>query len=499
MPISGSPAENGLHRRVTFAFGGTFAIVVADRAAQILITAVLARTLTPADFGVVAAATVFVSFLTMVSQMGIGAALIQAPQLTQRTVSAAMVSVLATAVVALVAAMAAAPLIGQWFRNPDVVGVVRVLGLNCIIQALTVIPNALMMRGLRGRTISSIEMAAAAIGTGAVAVPMAFMGWGYWSLAVGVLAQTVVRTVLLWMLARPNTSLEFDLADMTRLWRRGSGYLLNNILNKLSAEGDRWVVGRYLTPTGLGLYSKASGLMSFPSRLYGTALDRVAFPAFAKVQNEKDRMRRAYADALSLTAVVGLPLTVLLVFTGPQAILLVLGSQWVGMIGPFKILSLAIYFRLADKTNAALLRGAGRPFLISGGQACYGAMVFFGGLWAVRHGIEAVAWVVAAAALVANVLLTVLAMRTARLSLWSLPLAHAPGVAAAILTAVALTPAGWAAEHYALAPFPALALAGLCLGAAALAAIVLAPRIFLGRSGMRVLAVVFPWLARAHG
>jgi O-antigen/teichoic acid export membrane protein len=501
MPISGSsapdqPPEADLHRKVTFAFGGTFAIVMADRAVQIFITAILARALTPADFGVVTAAMVFVSFLTLISQMGIGAALVQSPQLTQRALSAGLVSVVGAAVLAILTAQAAAPFIGGWFRNPDVTNVVRVLSLNCLIQALTVIPNVTLMRGLRARSISLIELMASALGSGAVAIPMALAGWGYWALVAGAMVQTATRTGLFWALAKPRTNLDFGLSDVTGLWRKGSGFFLSNVLNKAASESDRWVVGRHLTTTGLGLYSKASGLMTFPARLYGAVLDRVAFPAFAKVQNEAERMGRAYSDALSLTAVVGLPLSVLLAFTAPQAILLVLGPQWIGAIDPFKILSLAIYFRLADKVNAALLKGAGRPSLVSAAHALYGVVVFFGGLWAVRYGLEAVAWMVAVAALLTNMLLTFLAMRIARLSLWRLLPAHAPGVASAILAACTLAPAVWVAERFALAPFTSLAVAGLSLGMVGLAVIALAPRIFLGEPGMRVVEVVVPRLTR---
>ncbi|HEX6859855.1 MAG TPA: lipopolysaccharide biosynthesis protein [Caulobacteraceae bacterium] len=491
-PEEGASESPGLHRKVTFAFSGTMVIVLFDRAIQIGIMAVLARALAPSAFGVLTASMVFVSSLTLLSQMGVGAVLIQAPKLDERLQAVAQASVFLTGVAAFAIAQLGAPLIGGWFRTPYVVDVIRVLGLSCLMQAAMTIPSALLMRQLRARTLSLIDLIASAFGMGVVAVPMAISGFGYWALIGGALTQTGLRTAMLWALARPSMRMVFSLSELLALWRRGSGFLLNNVLNKIGAEGDRWIVGRYAGSAHLGLYSKASGLMTFPARLYNAAIDRVAFPAFARVQTEATRMRRAYAEALSLTALVGLPLTAALVFLGPRVILLLLGAKWIGAIVPFKILSLAIYFRLADRANISLLKGAGRPLLVSAAQALYGLLVISLSALFIHRGIEAVAWAVALSAVVVNATFTTLAVRTTRLPLRALIPAHLPGVAAALLTIAVLAPITWVANTLGWPPFPTLVAGGAALAATGLLALYIAPRLFLGEAGLRVLRVFAP-------
>jgi len=481
-------------RQVATAFGDTLMIVGVDRIIQILLTALVARLVTPGQFGVSTAALMVVNGLALVAFLGIGGLMIQTPKLTDRMLAVAQVTVFLSSVIATAAAWAMAPLAALWFKRPDLIDAIRVLSISCVIQALFLAPNVILMRSLKARTLSLIDLASGASGTLLVTAPAALMGMGYWALILGALAQSVVKLALLWRVARPKKVLGFSFLEAKALVRGGSGYLTTNALHKVASEGDQLIVGRYLSAYDLGLYHRANGLMSFPSRFYGTLLDRVAFPAFAQVQSDADRLRTSYLHAISLTALLGWPLAVVLFLSGADAIMFVLGPAWMGAAWPLKVLCAATYFKLSDRVNATLLRGSGRPYLMAISQSLFAVLMLGGCIWASRFGLVGIAAAVMAAAVVCDVMLTLFAARISKVSFASFARAQGPGLALAVLLALILTPIVYFARQGDWSAFTTLAALGLASGFTTLAACRWAPRVFLGRAG-RTLAEL--GLARA--
>jgi len=473
----------GLRHAVTSATGATFAIFAMDRVVQVAFLAVLARLLLPAEFAVAAAASLFVSLVTLAAHMGVGSALVQRPGLTEHTVLTARTMVVGAAVILCIAAEFAAPLVGGWFRLPEVTDAVRVLVPVCVIQAITFAPNALLTRRLRARDLSLIDLCSGIVSQGLVAIPLALMGWSYWALVAGALTQALVRMTAILTMQRLPLRLPFDASEARRLWSRGVGFSLTGFLQRATAGSDRLIVGRFLPATDLGLYARANGLMAFPAALYGAVADRVAFPAFARVQTEPRRLGAAYSQAIALTALVGAPVTALLVLLGPEVIRFILGPNWLGAIAPFKILAAAAYFRMADRVNGTLLRGAGRPYLMAGGQVVIAAAMIVGCLWAAPRGISAVAVVVVGASVLSYLLLTALAMRVAGLSLGGLARAHASPLAAAALVVAVVWPLTYVARSQEWSAFATLAVAGAALATVGAPALLLMPRLFLGSAG----------------
>jgi len=197
-PPRGEPAGRraGLGHRVTSAITASFAVFVVARLLQVGFLAALARLLSPADFGVAAAAAAFLSIVTLVAQMGVGTAIVQSPVLTDRTINVANTIILAMAVLVFGLMEIGAPLVATWFRNDLMTPVVRVVALAGLGFAVAAVPQGLLTRDLRARDLALIDLAAAAAGTGLVAIPLAIIGWGYWALITGLIVQAFTRAVL---------------------------------------------------------------------------------------------------------------------------------------------------------------------------------------------------------------------------------------------------------------------------------------------------------------
>lgn len=489
-PTQGEPAERrpGLGHRVTSALTASFAVFAVARLLQVAFLATLARLLSPADFGVAAAATAFLSIVTLVAQMGVGTAIVQSPVLTDRTINVANSIILAMAVLFFGLMEIGAPLVAAWFRNDLMTHVVRVVALAGLGFAVTAIPQGLLMRDLRARDLALIDLAGAVAGTALVAIPLAILGWGYWALIIGLIVQSFTRAVLVRFAARRSFPFTVDGGEIRRLWARGAGFSLVVLFTRIASLSDRFIVGRYLPIAALGLYSRANSLMGFPESLYGQVVERVAFPAFAQVQNERERLRTAYMHGLSLMAVLGIPLTIALVAVASELVRFVLGGGWQGVIWPFRILSLAMYFRLSVRVGGTVLRSGGQPYLLAAAQLVFAVLTVVGCLFGARFGLIGICAAVVAATTLNYVVVTFLACRRTGLGFLDYARAQLNGLACGALAVVVVIPALLAARRLDFNAFETVTSVGAACGLAALGAILLAPGLFLGPAGSLVLS-----------
>ena len=490
MGTTGGDSERGgrgplsaLGSTVTLTFSATFVLFCLDRAIQLGILAILARTLTPAEFGIAAGATMLVSIASQLCQFGMGPALIQAARLTDAALAASRALIFAMALGCFAALQILAPYAGEWFRSAEVTDAVRVLAFLCLINAVGLIPHSALIRDLRARDVSLVDVVCGLIGNGLGAVPLALVGWGFWALVWGAVVQTAAKAAAVEVLARIPWTFSFNWAEAQRFWTKGLGFSLTLLLHRVALESDRLIVGRFLNTTALGLYSRANGLMALPSTLFGAVVDRVVFPAFSKVQDDRIRIRRGYGQALSLTALLGGTLSIFLVFQGANVIRFVLGPAWEAAIVPFNILCAAIYFRLSDRVSGTLLRGAGKPYLMASLQTVSALVTIGGCLLAHPYGMSGIAAAVVVGAVISYVLMTTAAVLVAHLNLKDFALSQRHGLAASSLIAAVLYPVGVLSQQWEWSAFLSLAFAGLATGVALLSAAAFFPKVFLGTAG----------------
>jgi len=467
--------------------GQSMAVYAVARVTTIVFAAILARLLTPADFGLAAAATVALSFLNLGSRFGISTALIQAPSLDDGMVRTAKSMVLIAAVTVFAAGELFAPAIAAWFRHPGLTDVLRVTFFCLLINAISVVPQGLLTRALRARDLALIDFAAACVSAVVISIPMAWAGFGYWSLVAGSLGSALTRGVIMRLAVKLPPGLSLETSALRRLWLQGGGFTLAGLLTRFCAEADKLIVGRYLGPAQLGFYTRANSVAGIPAFLYDLVIDRAAMPAFAAVQNDPDRLKRAYERAVSLIALLGIPLAVLIAAMAPDIVRFVLGPGWGATIVPLRVLSLVLYVRFAGKPGTTVLTGTGKPYLISAIQVVFLATIVAGCLWAWRFGVVGIAWAVAFATTLDYTLMTWAACRRTGLLLGRVVRAHLAGLLNGLLVVAVLVPTVLAAHQAALPSLVNLVLA-LCVavGAYALAAI-LSPRLFLGQAGQEFL------------
>jgi PST family polysaccharide transporter len=494
-PTPSSFNRGTLTRTVAKEATSTFFLYLVDRLIQLLVIAILSRLLTPADYGVVAAAGVFLVWLNGLSQMGVSLSLVQAHQLTPRMIAVGQTILLGTSLFFFLLVELSAPFVGAWFHNPAIVNVLRVLGVALLLQALTGVPEALMMRELRARDLRLVEVLSSVVAALFVAVPMAFLGYGYWALVALTLMQPALKLVALQLMVSYPRRPGFHLATARHLMFRGGGFSLVSILNLVAKSADNLIVGRYMSVLALGYYSRAYTLSNLPTNLYSQVADRVVFPAIARVQHEPERLRRAFLQGISLTAMLGIPSAILMIATAPELIRLLLGQKWTGTVGPFLGLSIAIYFRLSYKVVNTMIIGIGPVYTVAMLQGVYAISIIAVCLLCFPYGVFAVAAGVSMAIIFNWVLAALLSLKRVGVDLWTFARAHAPGISLGVLLALAAFPLRVLCGKYGLPDFATFAIvvagSGVAVGAGAL----VAPRLFLGEHGQAASAIVRDMIA----
>ncbi|GAA0740591.1 lipopolysaccharide biosynthesis protein [Ideonella azotifigens] len=485
LPPAGPDAPAGRHlsRKVTSAVASTSVFHGAGMGFDLLLTALLSRLLTPADYGIVAAAMLFLALCNLLREVGIGATVVQLQQLSKRDQRTGMTLVLMSAVLLFGVAQACARAFADFMHLPAAEGALRFLSLIIVIQAFSTVAEGLLLRRLQVSRVMKAELGAKMLAYTGVGIGLALAGAGYWALVGAMLAEALLRAVALIWLAKPELTPLLDRECARRLLGTGGGFTASRVLNFIALRADVTIVGRHLDAASLGLYSRAYKLMSMPTDLYAKVADRVVFPAMARVQDEPERLRTAYLRGVQLTALMGLPLTAAVFLLAPDLVAVLLGPQWTAVVPVFSVLAIGTYFRLGARVSGSLLRakGAVRELVIS--QAFYAVLTIGGSLYAVRHGLVAVGMAVGLAIVLWFVLITVQACRAVGVSVGAFLAAHGHGLLLGAVLGVAL----WSLRyglHRLEVPAPAVLLAAGAALALLAGLLVAWPRAaLLGRDG----------------
>lgn len=443
-------------------------------ALQLAVLAVLGRLLTPTDYGLLSAAMVVVGFSEIVSQLGVGPALIQRLELEDRHIDTAFVSAVGLCLLLGAGIWLIAPAAAVFFHSQDLTEVIRALAWVFPISGIGTVAESLARRQLRFRLLARLDVISYAVGYGLVAIPLAFAGKGVWALVVGEITKSALRSGILLVDRPPRLRWLAEWRAFRELMYFGGGFTVGKMAYFFAMRGDNLMVGYLLGPAPLGLYSRAYQLMSGPAAALGMVLDQVLFPVMAKVQASPRRLELAYRRAVALVAALALPLSAVVFVLAPEIVRVILGPRWGDVVFPFRVLAVAMLFQTSTRISDSLARATGAVYRRAWRQIIF-ALLVVGGAWAGHGwGIPGVACGVLAAILINYAMMTQLCLDVAEMSWSALARAHVPAL---VLTALA-APVAW--------------LVAVALRAQGLPAILVLGGALLATAGWTA------WLARRH-
>ncbi len=371
--------------------GWTSLAMGAQAVLQIVALVFLARLLSPQEFGLFAAALVVGGFSSMFSELGVSPAIVQRKELESRHVrSGFTLSVTLSLVMGFVVFMSAEAIAG-FFRIPALADVVRVMVIGFPLQGISTVAQSMAMRNFRFRWLALVDAASFALGFVVVAPVLTVLNFGVYALVGAYLTQQGVRTLVL-LFGQPHEKKPMlQRQAVGELLYFGAGFTLAKLGNFFATQADNMVVGRWLGPTALGLYSNAYQLMASPATLMGQVLDRVLFPTMASVQHEPERLVRAYRSGVFVCSTVMLPVSAIIMILAPEIVHILLGPVWAGVTVPLRILACGMLFRTSYKISDTVVRATGAVYARAWRQAIFAVAVLVGAIVGQNWGLAGVA------------------------------------------------------------------------------------------------------------
>ncbi|MBX9244518.1 lipopolysaccharide biosynthesis protein [Actinotalea ferrariae] len=379
-----------VRRGVAWTAGTRFALQLL----QVGATAVLARLLSPADYGLAALVAVVTGLAAILVDLGIPASVIQRRGLDERFLSTAFWMNAGVGLVLAGVVCASAVPIAEVFDEPQLVGLVLLSSLTFVLS-LNAVHVAVLQRAFEFGRISRMSLVTTTSGL-AVSIAAAAAGMGPVSLVLGPVAERLVSVIQVWAAVRWVPRVRPSRADARDIWTFGRGITGTNLLSYSVGSADRVIIGGVVTVSALGYYNRAGNLMQLPIQQTTRSLAGVFFPALSAMADDVPRMRSAWLRLLRASWIVGVPVAVGLALTAPVLVEVLYGEGWGPVVPLLVVLSAGIPFLLVNSTTSPVYQALGRTGL-QFRLGLINAVVALAALAVgVRWGVQgvAVAWVV---------------------------------------------------------------------------------------------------------
>ncbi|MGQ0850076.1 MAG: lipopolysaccharide biosynthesis protein [Actinomycetota bacterium] len=369
---------------------------------------VLSRLLTPAAFGTVAIAIVFTTFTRVLTEQGLADAIVQRPSVDRRQLDTAFWANVGVATILMAALMISARPIAGAFDDATLAPVLWWLSLTLPISSLQTVQRALLQKEMAFASLT-LRSVAANVAGGAAGITAALAGMGVWALVIQDLTGAVVNTVTIWAVADWRPGFTFSKADLKSLSSFGVHVLGFKVLQFFTRRSDDLLIGYFLGSALLGLYTVAYRLLRIMINVTTNVIGAVAFPVFSRIQEQREKVQRAYYKSIGLTSFLAFPAFVGVMVTAPQLVPLIFGAKWIEAVPVMQILSFAGLLEAVLHAPGVAMKALGKPSWRLAIAALTTVVTVAGFLISVRWGIVAVA----TAFVVINYLLSPITLRAA--------------------------------------------------------------------------------------
>ncbi len=400
---------------------------------QFSVVLVLARLLSPYDFGVTSAAAVVTSFVIIFSMIGVGPVIVQRPVLTEAHVRTGFTVTVLLSIAFTVLLYFGSSYVADFFRIPELTNVIKVTSSIFLMQGFSVVAESLLERDLKFKLIIMLDVTSY-IFYGIIGVILALLGFSYWSLVYALVFQNIVKLVMTLYFSRHNMIPYFDMKVSKELYFYGGGFTLEKFISQFANEADNFVIGRFLGAGALGLYGRAYQMMVMPATLFGSVIDKVLFPAMAQVQDDPKKLEESFRIGLTSVSITTIPISILVWFLAEDIVYILFGADWLGLVPALKILSLGLLFRNGDKICDSLIQAVGAVYRRAYVKGIYAIAIFIGVWFGKEWGIEGVALGVLAGIIINFILMANLTLKFIEFTWLDFLIAYLPALRVGLYT-----------------------------------------------------------------
>lgn len=331
-------------------------------ALNVVFVAILARLLTPGDFGAFALLTIFLGVATALIESGFGLALIQRKDTTDEDKSTVFWISLGAATVIAFVLVGSAPLIARFFQLDVLIPLTYILAATVWVSAFGIVERALMVKRMAFKQLTIVKLSALIVSS-SLATLLAKSGFGVFSLAWQGFASAALTSILLWALSGWRPKLVFRVSSARRLFAFGGYLLASRLLDVIYSKTYTLLIGKFFGTVELGYFNRAESTSQLVSGLVSYPISQVAFPAFSKMDGDPDRIRRGLQGAVRLSIMFNSVAMLTLVAAAEPFVLAILGPQWGSSIPFLQVLALGALLMPLHVLNLHALMAIGRSDL----------------------------------------------------------------------------------------------------------------------------------------
>lgn len=351
-----------LHSKTVRAGIWSFIEAICLRGLQFVVGIILARLLLPEQFGLVGMLMVFMAIAQTFLDSGFGAALIHKQNISEQDICSVFYFNLLMGFIAAVCLCVAAPYVAEFYSQPILTPMLRVLSIVLVVNAFGLVQGVLLTRAIDFKMQTKVTIIASFL-SGFIGIGMAYWGYGVWSLVVQQIANAIFRTLLLWIFNSWRPAWLISLQSLQEMFGFGSRLLASGLLNTIFDNVYLVVIGKLFSPADLGYFTRANSLQQLPSATLARVVGRVTFPVFSTIQNDPERVKRGMKKALTILMLVNAPMMIGLAVVARPLVLVLLTAKWAPCIPYLQLLSLVGLLFPLHLINLNVLQAMGRSDL----------------------------------------------------------------------------------------------------------------------------------------
>ncbi len=383
--------SDSLKNRAVKGVGWSFVDNIANQGVTFLVGLILARILTPAEFGILGMITIFIAISNSIVDSGFSNALIRKQDAKRIDYNTVFLFNIGISILFYLLLYVGSPYIAQFFKEPQLTAITRVMGLVLIVNAFGIIQRTLLNKRIDFKTQTKVSIISS-VGSGVIGIGMAVKGFGAWSLVGQQLSRQFFNTLFLWVFNSWRPVLEFSKQSFKELFGFGSKLLLSGIIDTTYKNIYYIIIGRLYSANQLGQYTRAEQFNTIFASNLTSIIQRVSYPMLSAIQDDAERLKQAYRKVIKITMLITFASMLGLVAIAKPMILVLIGEKWLPAVKYLQIICFSGMLYPLHAINLNILQVKGRSDLFLKLEVIKKCLAIFPISLGVFLGIEYMLW-----------------------------------------------------------------------------------------------------------
>lgn len=344
-------------------FSWSFIEQASNKVIQFIIGIILARLLSPSEFGLIGMITIFITLAESLASGGFVQALIRKNNCNSADYNTAFLFNIIVASTFYFVLLVIAPLIAGFYNQPSLTQIIRILCITIVIDSLSFVQRAKLLKKIDFKIFARISIISQTL-SGIFGIVLAFKGFGVWSLVIKMISSRVFEGFQLWLFNKWLPTLTFNKESFKELFSFGSRLLISNTLERVSKNIYLLVIGKLFQASELGFYTRANQFKNLISEQTLTIVQRVTLPVLAKIQDDDTKLKIVFEKLLKMVSFLTFPIIIFLIIASKSMILSLIGEKWMKSVLYLQLIAGSAFFYPIGELNINILQVKGRSDLI---------------------------------------------------------------------------------------------------------------------------------------